>query len=272
MEEKAPRSEYGHVFREWGGVFYGTDDGHPDPRPDFVFDEKETAGEFEAFEAFYRGVGRARRRDVHLLSVVGGFYGLNLVPLFRPTEITFFDVNPHQITYSRLILRVLLASRSAKEFLGRLSTEDYEVFSESERSIRHHLALKQQGRLPASCGTPKRTLHNSWRYALDRFELTRAVLRDAAIRTRVEGMQEASFQDFVRHRRNLWIFCSNVFLFVYFKLVFSCPENVALFATYFSDVEVLDLAARGASPVEVRCRIPMSAEVVRPGVASAGGE
>src|SRR5262249_54170340 len=75
VTQKAPRAfnrEMYHDHRE--NVFYGTDDG----RQDGSFTE------FADFKAHYESVGKARREDIHMISVVGGLYGLNLIPLWRP--------------------------------------------------------------------------------------------------------------------------------------------------------------------------------------------
>jgi hypothetical protein len=59
-------------------VFYGTDDGYQDG----------SFGEFPEIRAHYEGVASHRREDIHMISVVGGLYGLNLIPLWRPKRIT----------------------------------------------------------------------------------------------------------------------------------------------------------------------------------------
>jgi hypothetical protein len=259
MAERAPRSEFSQDFTTMEQIFYGTDDGHPTTGPEYVFDEAGTEHEFTPFEELYSNAGAERQGDIHLVSVVGGFYGLNLVPLFRPRRITLFDVNPHQIAYARLILRVLTASRSAEELLARLRDQDYEVQSAEERLLRENIALKQQGRLTPDRGRSKRTLARSWRYALDHFDLTREILGSVPIDTRVDAMQSPQFAGFLRHRDNAWVYCSNVFLFVYFELALSRPRNVVFCAKYHDRTEILDLAGHGGRPVTVGCTVPMSA-------------
>ena len=49
-------------------VFYGTDDGSQDG----------SFREFAEFQAHYAGVAPERRENIHMVSVVGGLYGLNL--------------------------------------------------------------------------------------------------------------------------------------------------------------------------------------------------
>lgn len=249
MQETPPRHAYRHDFQNIEDIFYGTDDGCGDG----------SFREFAKFEDFYNSLDGERKLDVHLVSVVGGFYGLNLIPLIRPKRITLFDMNPHQITYGNLIIRVLASSRDADDFLNKLSNKDYEVCSDQERTIREAIAMKQNGMLTTSHGRSKRSFKSSWKYALDHFDLTKQVLSEAVIENRVEGMQEKSFQDYVRDKENIWIYTSNIFLFVNFKLGFSNPRNVVLLAVHLADTYILDLAREGCGPQEVLYSAPMSA-------------
>ena len=85
MIPEAPRAfnrEMYHNHPE--NVFYGTDDGYQDG----------SFGEFPQIRAHYEGVAPQRREDIHMISVVGGLYGLNLIPLWRPKQLTIFDINP----------------------------------------------------------------------------------------------------------------------------------------------------------------------------------
>jgi hypothetical protein len=50
-----------------------------------------------------------------MVSVVGGLYGLNLIPLW-PRRITIFDINPAAVTYFRIIRRVFTTSRTSSTF------------------------------------------------------------------------------------------------------------------------------------------------------------
>ncbi len=249
MQETPPRHAYRHDFRNIEDIFYGTDDGCEDG----------SFREFAKFEDFYNNLDGERRSDVHLVSVVGGFYGLNLISLFRPKRVTLFDMNPHQITYGKLIIRVLTSSSDADDFLKKLTNKDYEVYSDQERTIRESIAIKQNGPLPTSRGRSKRSFESSWKYALDHFDITKRVLSEAVIETRVEGMQEKSFQDYVRDKKNIWIYTSNIFLFVNFKLEFLYPSNVVLLAVHLADTYILDLAREGEDPQEVHYGAPMSA-------------
>jgi hypothetical protein len=262
--QRAPRSVFRTEFAKLEQIYFGTDDGHPTTGEDFVFDEAGTEHEFAALESFYRSVDAERQEDIHLVSVVGGFYGLNLVPLFRPRRITLFDVNPYQILYAQLVMRVLTVSASAEEFLDRLSRGDYEVLSEEESRLRETLALKQQGLLTPDRGRSKRTLARSWRYALEHFDLTKRLLTEVPIVTRIDAMQSPQFADFLRDQESAWVYCSNVLLFVYFELELTRPRNVVLCAQYHDETEILDLGAYGGRPVKVQCAVPMSAREIRP--------
>src|SRR5262249_49169367 len=144
VTQKAPRAfnrEMYHDHRE--NVFYGTDDG----RQDGSFTE------FADFKAHYESVGKARREDIHMISVVGGLYVLNLIPLWRPRRITIFDINPAEITYFRIIREVFTTSRDVAHFLERLTKGDYEVSTEQEEFVRENIILKQRGCLPRERGS-----------------------------------------------------------------------------------------------------------------------
>jgi hypothetical protein len=260
----APRAAFG-TFDHIHEIYYTTDDGFVElrPREEPRHDAEHIAGLYEIFaryETFHRGVAPARRNRIHLASVVGGLYGLNLIPIFRPRAITFFDVNPHAVAYFDVIRRVWIDSASADAFLRRLANADYDVSTPQEEVIRHCIAAKQNGTLTEEEGRSARSFLSSWRYALDHFDLTRGLLSDVPVHTRVEAMNTRSFGDFVANESDLWIYCSNIFLFVFFDLTFRFPENAALFASYYDETEMLDLATAGSGPVTVHCRLPMSVE------------
>jgi hypothetical protein len=262
MTTAPPRSKYG-IFDQIHQIYYGTDDGFAElrPRAEPRHDAAHVAGLYEIFarfQEFRNGVAPGRREHVHLASVVGGLYGLNLIPIFQPSEMTFFDINPHAVAFFDLIRRVWIASASADRFLDKLKSADYAVHTEQDRVIRNCIAARQNGTLTEDRGQSARSLLSSWRYALDHFELTRQILVEKACHTRVEGMQSKSFGDFVANQENLWIYCSNVMLFSFFDLSFHHPRNAALFACYFDHTEFLDLGNIGDGPITVHCRIPMS--------------
>src|SRR5215468_1471684 len=118
MTREAPRAFNREMYHDHPeNVFYGTDDGCQDG----------SFGEFAEFKAHYEGVDPARRENIHMISVVGGLYGLNLIPLWRPRRMTIFDINPAAITYFRIIRKVFTASQDVADFLERLTTGNYEA-------------------------------------------------------------------------------------------------------------------------------------------------
>jgi hypothetical protein len=265
----APRAGQA-TFNYLHEIYYTTDDGFPRllPRHEARHDAEHIEAlyrVFERYEDFHKSVAPARRERIHLASVIGGLYGLNLIPIFQPREITFFDVNPYAIEYFMMIRRVWIDSPTAEAFLNRLGNSDYDVYTEREATIRRCIAKKQKGALPEREGRSGRSFLSSWRYALDRFDLTRGLLADVPINTRVEAMHSQSFRDYVADREDLWIYCSNVPLFVFFDLTFRFPENAALFASYYEKTEMLDVASAGCAPVTVHCRIPLSMSEERTG-------
>jgi len=248
-----------HIYE----IYYSTDDGYERlwPRQEQCHDDTHVARLYEVFtrfEDFHGRVAPERREWIHFASVVGGLYGLNLIPIFRPAAITFFDVNPHALTFFRLIRRAWLASESAADFLRRLGEADYEVETDQERLIRRCIAARQNGTLAANEGRSARTFLSSWRYALDHFDLTRRLLAEVPVRTKLDAMQSPSFGAFLARTPNLWLYASNVFDFVTLDLRFGFPENAALFATYHDKTDMLDLGGNGAGPVTVHCTIPMT--------------
>ena len=254
MEPQAPSKVNQDIFTSEQIVFYGTDDGFQDG----------SFGEFEELTAFYQTLPPTRRKNVHLVSAIGGLYGLNLVPFLRPEKITFFDINPHAVAYFELIRRVFISSRDKSHFLDQLTKGEYPVTTEAETIIRENIALKQRGELPPERGSSKRSFEASWKYALDRFELTRSLLADVPVSVRTESMESPAFQAFIRDQSDLWLYASNIFEFVYFDLTFSRPKNVvALSIIYPGQVDVLDLDPLSKYPLELKCEIPMQVRRIR---------
>ena len=194
-------------------VFYGTDDGYQDG----------SFGEFAEFKAHYEGVGPQRREDIHMISVVGGLYGLNLIPLWRPKRITIFDINPTAIVYFQIIRNVFTTSRDVAHFLARLTAGDYEAETEEEQFVRENICLKQRGCLPRARGSTKRPYEQSWQYAFENFELTKQILSEVPLEIRTEPMESYSFRGWIRRQNNLWIYASNITEFHYFDLEFADP-------------------------------------------------
>lgn len=252
MTSKAPRAfnrEMYHGHPE--NVFYGTDDGYQDG----------SFGEFPEIEAHYRSVAPERRENIHMISVVGGLYGLNLIPLWKPRQITIFDINPTAVTYFRIIHRVFTTSRDVGHFLARLTAGDYEAETEEEQFVRENIRLKQQGCLPRERGSTKRPYEQSWKYAFEHFDLTKQILSEVPLEIRTEPMESEGFSQWIRDQNNLWVYCSNITEFHYFDLEFANPTNVVLLQIiYPGQTQLLDLAPLSGGPVKVKFEIPLRAE------------
>ena len=252
MTSEAPRAfnrEMYHDHRE--NVFYGTDDGYQDG----------SFGEFAEIKAHYESVSPDRHENIHMISVVGGLYGLNLIPLWRPKRITIFDINPTAITYFRIIHRVFTTSRDVEHFLNRLTAGDYDAETEEEQFVRENICLKQRGSLPRERGSTKRPYEQSWQYAFENFDLTKQILSEIPLEIRTEPMESEGFSKWIRGQNNLWVYCSNITEFHYFDLEFSNPTNVVLLQIiYPGQTRLLDLAPLSGGPVKVKFEIPLEAE------------
>ena len=179
-----------------------------------------------------------------MISVVGGLYGLNLIPLWRPERITIFDINPTAITYFRIIRRVFTTSRDVEHFLGRLTAGDYDAEAEEEEFVRENICMKQKGTLPRSRGSTKRPYEQSWQYAFENFALTKQILTEVPLEIRTEPMESEGFSEWIRGQNNLWIYCSNITEFHYFDLEFANPTNVVLLQIiYPGQTQLLDSGA-----------------------------
>lgn len=252
MATEAPRAfnrEMYHDHQE--NVFYGTDDGSQDG----------SFQEFAEFRRHYESVSPERRENIHMVSVVGGLYGLNLIPLWRPRQITIFDINPAAITYFRLIRNVFMTSRDVDHFLARLTAGDYEANTEQEQFVRENIRLKQQGCLPRSRGSTKRPYEQSWQYAFENFDRTKRLLTEIPLEIRTEPMESESFSQWIRKQNNLWIYASNITQFHYFDLEFDNPSNVVIIQIIHPEQpQLLDLAPLSGGPVRVNFQIPLRAE------------
>ena len=255
MTVQAPRAFNREMYHDHPeNVFYGTDDGYQDG----------SFGEFAEIKAHYDNVDPQRRKDIRMISVVGGLYGLNLIPLWRPTRLTIFDINPTAVTYFNIIRRVFISSRDVDHFLQRLTDGDYEVASDREHFVRENIRLKQRGTLPRERGSTKRPYEQSWQYAFEHFELTKQILTEAPLDIRTEPMESDGFRKWIREQNNLWIYCSNITEFHYFDLEFADPSNVVLLQIIFpGQVQLMDLAPLGGGPVKVNFEIPLRAERIR---------
>jgi hypothetical protein len=232
-------------------VFYGTDDGNQDG----------SFSEFAAIRAHYESVAPERRENIHMISVVGGLYGLNLIPLWKPKRITIFDINPAALTYFQIIRRVFTTSRDVRHFLDRLTAGDYDADTDEERFVRENISLKQKGILPRERGSTKRPYEQSWQYAFEHFDLTKRILTEAPLEIRNTPMEAESFHEWIREQNNLWIYASNITEFHYFDLDFADTSNVVALQIIFpGDMQLLDLAPMAGGPVRVKFQIPLRAE------------
>lgn len=256
MKKLAPRAFNRHIYDDHPeNIFYGTDDGAQDG----------SFSEFQEFQDHYNGVSSQRREDIHMISVVGGLYGLNLIPLWQPKRLTIFDINPTAITYFKIIHDVFINSDDAEHFLHRLSIGDYEVETEREQFVKENICLKQQDKLPRSRGSSKRSYKDSWKIALDNFDLTRHILANTPIEIRTEPMESGSFSEFIRKQQNLWIYCSNITQFHFFELDFDNPANVVLVQIIHPcQPQLLDLEPLNGGPVKVNFEIPIRAQRLEP--------
>jgi len=232
-------------------VFYGTDDGAQDG----------SFTEFAEIRTHYENVDSSRPEDIHMISVVGGLYGLNLIPLWKPKRLTIFDINPTAVTYFEIIRYVWTTSRDVSHFLQRLTDGDYDAETEREQFVRENIRLKQRGALPRERGSTKRPYEQSWQYAFEHFDLTKKILTEAPLEIRTQPMESDGFRNWIRDQNNLWIYASNIAEFHFFDLEFANPTNVVLLQIIFpGDVQLLDLAPLSGGPVKVNFHIPLHAE------------
>jgi len=251
---QAPRAFNREMYHDHPeNVFYGTDDGSQDG----------SFAEFAEIKRHYESVGVERQKNIHMISVVGGLYGLNLIPLWRPKRITIFDINPTALTYFQIIRRVFTTSRDPGHFLDRLTAGDYDVANEAEQFVQENIRLKQTGSLPRARGSTKRPYEQSWQYAFQNFDLTKQILSEVPLNVRSEPMESDSFREWIRAQNNLWIYCSNITEFHYFDLDFADPANVVVLQIiYPGHVQLLDLASLGGRPVKVKFEIPLKVEPI----------
>ena len=247
----APRAfnrEMYHDHRE--NVFYGTDDGAQDG----------SGRELAEIEAHYNAVAPWRRDDIHMISVVGGLYGLNMIPLWKPKRITIFDINPAALSYFKLIRQVWTTSRDVEQFLARLTAGDYDTEGEMEEFVRENIMLKQRGALPRSRGSTKRPYEQSWQHAFAHFDLTKRMLMETPLEIRNAPMESDGFRNMIHAQNNAWIYASNITQFHFFDLDFADPTNcVVVQIIHPEQLEILDLAPLSGGPVKVDFRIPLRA-------------
>ncbi len=252
MTTLAPRA-----FNRWiydhhpENVFYGTDDGCQDG----------SFGEFQDFRDHFESVSPERRENIHMICVVGGLYGLNLIPLWKPKRLTIYDINPTAVSYFRIVHRVFTTSENVAHLLRRFTEGDYEVENEDEQFVKENICLKQRGNLARSRGSSKRSYEESWKIAFENFELTKQILTEVPLESRTEPMESESFSNWIREQNNVWIYASNITQFHFFDLEFSNPTNVAILQIIHPEQpQLLDLAPLSGGPVKVKFEIPLQAE------------
>lgn len=251
VTSEAPRAFNREMYHDHPeNVFYGTDDGAQDG----------SFREFAEIKAHYENVAPARHNDIHMISVVGGLYGLNLIPLWKPSRLTIFDINPTAVTYFKIIRDLFTTSRDVSHFLQRLTDGDYDAETEREQFVRENICLKQRGALPRERGSTKRPYEQSWQYAFEHFDLTKQILSEVPLEIRTEPMESDNFRSWIRQQNNLWIYSSNITEFHYFDLEFADTSNVVLLQIIFpGEVQLLDLASLAGGPVKVNYEIPLRA-------------
>src|SRR5687768_7625658 len=135
VTSQAPRAFNREMYHDHPeNVFYGTDDGAQDG----------SFSEFAEIKAHYESVASERRNDIHMISVVGGLYGLNLIPLWKPARITIFDINPTAVTYFKIVRDVFTTSKPNEKSLcektSALSNADLYRASAAQPSVRTNRA------------------------------------------------------------------------------------------------------------------------------------
>lgn len=200
-----------------------------------------------------------------MVSVVGGLYGLNLLPLWQPQSITIFDINPVAIAYFETIRRVWTISDNVAHFLSRLTEGAYDAETEMAQFVRENICLKQKGCLPPERGSTKRSYEESWKYAFEHFDLTKRLLTEVPLEIRTEPMESESFSQWIRHKNNLWIYASNITQFHFFELEMNDTSNVVIIQIIFPEQpQLLDLAPLAGGPVKVKFEIPLQAARITP--------
>ena len=253
---KAPRAFNRHTFSFRQMVYYGTDDGSRDG----------SFGEFKAITDHYNNVKEDRKKEIHMVSVIGGLYGLNLIHLWKPKKITFFDINPMAVKYFHLIYHVWTTSDSAEQFMQRLTDGDYEVKTDDEQFLRENIQIVQRDNYIApergAYSSHNRNLENSWRLALENFDLTKKYLLESEINIRTEPMEGENFAEMIRSKSNHWIYASNITQFHFFELEIMEPSNVVLLQIHHEDAQLIDLGMYSGQAVKVKFEYPIRIEVL----------
>lgn len=251
MTDTAPRAFNRHIYDDHReNVFYGTDDGAQDG----------SFSEFTEFERHYNDVEESRKDNIHMISVVGGLYGLNMIPLWKPSRITFFDINPAAISYLKVVLRMIDTSDSKETFLQRMANGDCETYDELEQFVLENIQMRCKDELPRSRGSSKRSYEESWTKMLDQFELTKQILAQSEVEIRTEPMESESFSSTIYQKNNLWIYASNITQFHFFDLTFKDTSNIVIVQIIHpNQPQLLDLAPLAGGEVKLNVKIPLQA-------------
>ena len=182
---------------------------------ELVFYGSSDDREFRLFKDLRASFSFRKRKSLILTSVAGGLFCLNLAVFLKPKHVFLFDRNPIQLLMFEFIRKVLLASRDKGDFLSRLENEDYEVPSKVERQLQGYISRKMQldNKVrpdKAFPGFNRKPLERSWRYALNRFDRLKDLLRYTPYTLLVEDVGNERFVDFLLAQPNHWIYLSNV--------------------------------------------------------------
>lgn len=195
----------------------------------------------DKFQTFYEQISEKRKGNIHLISVIGGFYCLNLLPLFKPKKITLYDVEPYKIIFVTMILRAFKMSKNKEELLDRLVEQNYPVRTQWEATMRRNIAVRERGEQRVNCKKLRRTFSSAWVHALENFTATKEVLSFVPVYLRAEDIRDDSFRKYTREQKNAWLYTSNIFTFMDVELEFKHPKNAVVFAIYHHGEDFLDL-------------------------------
>lgn len=182
---------------------------------DLVFYGSSDDREFRLFKDLRASFSFRKKKSLILTSVAGGLFCINLAVFLRPKHVFLFDRNPMQLLMFEFIRKVLLESRDKRDFLSKLENEDYEEFSYLERQLQVYVSRKMQldNKVrpdKAFPGFNRKPLERSWRYALNRFERLKDLLRNTPYTLLVEDVGNERFVDFLLAQPNNWIYLSNI--------------------------------------------------------------
>ena len=190
MTSEAPRAFNREMYHDHPeNVFYGTDDGCSGR----IFRRVRRSS-----KPTTKVWPRSRRENIHMISVVGGLYGLNLIPLWRPKRITIFDINPdrnHLLSHHPPRVH----DESGRRALSRPAHRRGLRGRDRARTIRarEHPSEARGMSAPRTRFT-KRPYEQSWQYAFENFDLTKQLLSEVPLDIRTEPMESESFSEWIR--------------------------------------------------------------------------